>query len=873
MTNKRMFQMEKCLIVLAIVCAELTALGEAQIVSSEVRLNEDLSRAEAMVRVSGCMPGERVRIRLCVDRDARSVPVTGNGMYELAVPLRNIDGFKAQKVQFRPSVTLIDDSLRRYDEGADPLDRARLHFLSPNGPAKPRESWERSNGYCFPVHDFPTYTGRPEWVMPVGAGELSAMVSFGTNEWHVHLSKTDYFVPRVQNSKDAELDLCSPGHLILCFDGLRMTDIDTFDQAMDVKRGRVTLHLETRMGVIDAELWGDRSTGALVGTVSDRRKDPKKGISVDFTKRPTDTGCGRFYETAFTTIGGDRMSCDKMPWCFAIKSAAGGSSVAAQRSVAAAFEALRAKDTNALGAERDAWWADFWSRSRIEVTGDERAALLERLWYAQLYVWAGVGFGKVPPKFNGGAGLVLGDSRLWGAGVWTQNTRELCWPLGAANHREFMQRFVEFYEGCRPQSEARHRKRHPGINGFRMSETIPLTDSPVIQAHTNVAVADVGRPYVPSSATAVAAWKQQRYSEQKKACNGAAICSSGTEILQQMVDYLRYYGDQSFTPVVAAWLRGQTELYLSLLEKGEDGKWHVVNTLENESWYCPEDCLVDLCAARFCLGLTTGLGRKLGFPPELVAAATERLAELAPLPTAEVFEMDNANVRSLAKTFVPGNRLYVPFKNPEVGQIKGNVENNELYAVFPFAMGDYDKNVETFRRGSDMIIYGWEPAGAGWGWYPVPMWAARLCLPDAADYVYRFAVGNNTWPFGGGRSPAAIMYKGAEVEDCPYLDSAGVLQAAIQELFLQSHAEEPSAELFSGGPIRLLPGVPRSWSGSFKLLARGGFEVECAFEKGVVTTCTALSTRGGICSYVDPVSGLTNRTTTLSGEVVVIRGP
>lgn len=896
-----------------------TGFAETRIVSSEVKLNERLSRAEATVKVEGWTSGEQVRIRLCVDRDARSTPVTGDGTYVLATPLRNPKGFTAKEPQFAPSVTLVKDDLRHYDEGTDPLDRARLHFLAPNGPAKPAEAYEKSKDYGYPVHQYPTYTGKPEWVMPVGAGELSAMVSFGTNEWHLNLSKTDYFISPTMKPPFKEAyrpDMCSPGHVVIRFDDLKPADITAFDQEMDVKRGRITLKVTTKSGAIEAELWGDRETGALVGSVADGRKVRSKGVYVEIANGHRNPGMlvhapgslvsrygrlqvledsdtehrlvprwGRYYATELALIDAQEPGVDlpknlpdgtaafvvrktSAPWRFAIKSAAGRDSAAVRDEVASDLAALRAKAPEELTAARDVWWSDFWAQSRIDVTGDVRAAFVERLWYQQLYVWAGVGYGKVPPKFNGGAGLVLGDSRSWGAGVWTQNTRELCWPLGAANHREFMRNFVRFYESCRGNFEAKTRLRGLGIGGFQMAETIASADSPFLVATTNTAAADVTRPYVPMTSEQVKAWRELRAKKQGM----GQILSSGTEILQQMVDYVRYYGDETFVPAVAAWLRAQTEMYLGATEKGADGKWHVYDTFENESWACPEDCLVDVCAARFCFGMTAKLGAGLGYPANLVAAAKERFENFADLPTGEVFEMDNSNVNSRSAKFVPGDRLYVPFRNPPAGQGKSNVENNELYAVYPFTMGDHAKNVATFRQGSDMVIYGWEPVGAGWGWYPVPMWAARLALPDAADFVYQFAVGNNTWPFGGGRSPASIMYKGAEVEDCPYLDSAGVLQAATQELFLQSHAAEPDANLLTGGPIRLLPGVPKTWSGSFKLLARGGFEVECVFAKGVVTKCIARSTRGGTCAYVDPASGETKRVPTSAGDAVVICG-
>lgn len=895
---------------IAVVCHRQSE-GAAKIVSSDVKLNENLARAEATVKIEGFEKGERVRIRLLVDRDSRSTPVLGDGVYTLATPLRDPEGFAAGKEQFKPSVTLVKDDKRRYDEGDDPLDRARLHFLEPNGPARPREDWPDSNDkwYKFAIKQNPSYTGKPEWVMPVGAGELSAMVSFGVNDLHLNLSKTDYILRNNPAAKFNHLvgvpNPVSPGHVSIHFNSLKQGDIVSFDQAMDVKRGRVTLDIKTKQGDIAAEIFGDRATGALVGEIRDNRSQAVRGARLVYESLHHDDPAsmmyalsrgriafhesndveyrhaprlGSYYVTEITVTNAvasanpsNRLetaltvSRQYPGWRFVIASASGRDFSAVKDAAREAGVKVARASAESLAAERDAWWKDFWSKSWLDVTGDHRAAFIERLWYQQLYVWASVGCGKVPPKFNGGAGLVLGDSRSWGGGLWAQNTRELLWPLGAANHKTFMENFVRFYESSRARITIGSRKELPGIRGFKMPETIGIATSSIVDGSIPPLNESLSAPYVPATKEAVAEWRAKR-SKRKDPQNGPGICSSGTEILQQMVDYVRYYGDESFVPVVGAWLRAQTEMYLSLLEKGPDGKWHPYDTLENESWYCPEDCLVDICAARFCFGLTVALGKDFAFPANLVADAKDRLDNLADLPTGEKFEMTQKNVKSRVKSFTPGDRIYVPFKNPPVNHCKGNVENNELYTVYPFTMGDHAKNVATFRQGSDMIVYGWEPVGAGWGWYPVPMWAARLRLDDAADYVYKFAVGNNTWPFGGGRSPAGIMYKGAEVEDCPYLDSAGVLQAATQELFLQSHAEEPSGTLFTGGPVRFVPGVLKSWSGAFKLLARGGFEIVCRFEKGSPVSAQILSLRGGDFKWVVPGKEEVKTRATKKGE-------
>ena len=639
--------------------------------------------------------------------------------------------------------------------------------------------------------------------MPVGAGDFAAMVSVVTNSIELHLSKTDYLADINSGKGPENLQLLSPGHVTLSFASLSTNDFTSFRQVLDPVRGTVTVNIGTPAGNIETVIYGDRTSGALVCDVVDSRnlnEAPKATYSI------WRTGKGVLPQYAvFTDVAANPDD--------------GGYSVFVSCGKSSRAAVLRTTLKERRRALKE-WWRTFWSKGWLVMEGDKKAETLTRLWWVNMYAYAGVGYGPVPPKFNGGAGLVEGDRRHWGKDLWYQNTRELIWPMCAAGHPEFAKAILDFYDSCFENVFAKTPVRYPECAG---TEAVVLPETMAFLDHSSytppkVPAPDVRRPYREPTDAERAASRVRRMG--RRAAHVTHVYSSGTELVHQMIEYVRFTGDKSYLPKIARWLRGAAELYLLLLEREIDGLWHIRATHVNESWWLADDSIVDLAAARFVFAQTVAHGAEFGYPDSLVAAAKRRLDALAPFPTAERIVWKKPFLEVAAVD--PGSRIYIPCALRSC-DTKRNCENNEIYLVFPFAMCESGEARERMLRtypetyDADCTNYGWLPTSVG---------AVRLALTNAADLVYNHAVATAKWPYGGGKSPSIKLYKGAEVEEAPYLDGTAVTMTGIEEMLVQSHPAEPSPCFFRGGEVKREPCVPAHWRVGYRLHVRGGATVE-----------------------------------------------
>ena len=186
----------------------------------------------------------------------------------------------------------------------------------------------------------------------------------------------------------------------------------------------------------------------------------------------------------------------------------------------------------------------------------------------------------------------------------------------------------------------------------------------------------------------------------------------------------------------------------------------------------------------------------------------------------------------------PDARTYAPAAAKGSIPEARNFEIPALYRVFPFGLSGLDSpDIELTRATFARRIYGITNS-----WSLDAVWAARLGLVDETERLLReHAARYNRFRYGGWSSSNSSVFP-EELSVVPYMDGAGLSAFAVQELLLQSH----------GGVIRIVPTLPPTWSGIFRLAAENGVLVSADFTQGKLRFAEIRSSRGGRCQIRNP---------------------
>ncbi|HEY0271906.1 MAG TPA: DUF5703 domain-containing protein [Chitinophaga sp.] len=429
--------------------------------------------------------------------------------------------------------------------------------------------------------------------------------------------------------------------------------------------------------------------------------------------------------------------------------------------------AIRGLDLEQSRMAHRQWWARFWGRSWIFLQGDAEAARVSQGYVLQRYVNACAGRGAYPVKFNGSVFVVDNahykpnkdaperaidaDFREWGGQYWFQNTRPMYWPRLMAGDFDMMLPLFRMYADILPHNAALVRQYYHH-DGAYFAETAPFWGGLLYMG-----------PEVPEN------WTGHYF-------------TPILELSMMMLDYYDYTGDRQFVketllPVATAGIT----FFDQHFSRDAQGKLLLDPDNAIEMFWKVHNPAPDIA------GLHAVVTRLLALPPALTNAGARAqwqrfLGELPPLPVGQQ----------------QGKQVLLPYTGPQTA--KGhNLENPELYAVYPFRLYGLGKPglelaVNTFNARA------FKDKGC---WAQDPIQAAMLGLTQEAKAytAYNLTRQEPTLKF------PAFWATGHDY--APDEDNGGNGENGLQQMLMQA----------DGDKIYLLPAWPMEWNVSFKLHA------------------------------------------------------
>ena len=463
-------------------------------------------------------------------------------------------------------------------------------------------------------------------------------------------------------------------------------------------------------------------------------------------------------------------------------------------------------DATPLEAARKAhrqWWRDFWTRSWIQVSGDADAEKVSRGYAMQRWMNACGGRGALPIKYNGSIFTVgqetpdkydprkgdpNADFRAWGGNFWAQNQRQVYWPLLASGDYDLLAPYFAMYRNALPLETDRTRL-YWGHAGASYPETMYFWGTP----NNN----DFG-------------WGNASNVIQNTWIRNHTV--GGIETVAMMLGQYDNTQDADFArrtllPVAVA----VTTYYDRHWPRGADGRIHMDPAQAIETYQQATNPTPDIA------GLMNVLPRLLALPPALTTPAQRAMwrkmrTDLPPIPLGKAGP--DGKMPDSGQGTPDGKPIILP---AERYSRPANVENPELYPVFPFRLYgvglpdlDLARNTYAARRFRSSTCWGQDGEDV-----------ALLGLADDA----RAEVVANFTAYGGERFPW-FWKRGHDWE--PDMDNGGAGQSILQFMLMQC----------DGRRIQLLPAWPAGWNADFKLHAPGRTTVQGTVQNGRLAALT-----------------------------------
>ena len=465
----------------------------------------------------------------------------------------------------------------------------------------------------------------------------------------------------------------------------------------------------------------------------------------------------------------------------------------------AAREAERLSGIPVEEVRRDSarWWRGFWSRSAVQFADRE----LERIWYHNQY-WLACCLreGKVAPGLFGNWTSGRIGTAWHGDYHMNYNTQQVFWGVFSSNHVEQHLPYVELCENLLPISEAYAREKFSMPGAFFPHSAYPVPSRTI--------------PYP------VPPW-------------GYEVCETPWTVQSLWWHYI-YTLDEAFLRRVYPLLRAAARFLAAYMQKGEDGRYHIIPTVSPENWgftvdfRLNRDCIMDLALARFALKAAAEAARILNADSEERARWLEIEAHTAPYPSGkgpfgevwlDVTDAPLEYVYNVPVTLAP------VFPGEQVGL---DVGQDQL----PIARRT--ARVVRLEGGNDLVFQ--------------PLIRARLGMLDLA--WFKREVRYSLLPSGVAQDRVRqIGGRYRDSTDFDFMMRMGVwtenlsLPAVLNECLLQSYA----------GVIRLFPNTNGLGAARFRnLRAVGAFLVSAAWDGKRIFDVEILSEKGAKARVVNP---------------------
>ncbi|MEN6336656.1 MAG: DUF5703 domain-containing protein [Phycisphaerales bacterium] len=526
-----------------------------------------------------------------------------------------------------------------------------------------------------------------------------------------------------------------------------------------------------------ARLW----TGATTGPIPDSASwDFSRGFAIEAWLNPQELPAGGARIVDKITPGGaDGFLFDTFP----------GNSLrlicgSAQLSVKDALPAGRWTHVAAV-ADSQAGGCRIYVNGKLaagssqEAVADQ-AAHVSRMYHLQRFVNACAGRGAYPIKFNGSLFTVPAgdrddpDYRRWGPGYWWQNTRLPYFSMCTSGDFDLMEPLWRMYAGPVLELSKYRTKLYCGHEGAFLPECIYFW-GPVFSETYG------WTPF------------EQRTDKLQESGYHKWEWVGGLELCWMMLDYYEHTLDRKFLQDTAVPFAHEILTFFDRhYSTDAQGKLLMQPSQALETWW---ECINPMPELAGCTAVTE---RLLSLPADSVPAGERELWQrlhdkLPPLPLRDV----------------EGGKALAP---AEKFDRKQNIENPELYAVFPFRL--IAVNRPNLDWGIEALKHRWDKGHAGWRQDDVFM--AYLGLTQDACRGLTERAGHHD---PGERFPA---FWGPNYDWTPDQCHGGVLLETFQSMLMQT----------DGRKILLMPAWPRNWDVDFKLHAPLQTVIEGSYRDG-----------------------------------------